>query len=337
MIGKFRKNFNQLWEPPRILAVFAAACLAPLIMLATAESPARAATTVNPLTTPWIRANAGLNHLRADPKGRYLAFVDGDGKHLSIVDIKTKNIFEVTKHFVGPSFFWSPDGFRLFFREQLLTVDKKVGSRLKVYDTALNRAVTLDELNVRTGILTFDPRDLRMHLLSSQGIRTKRIYFPDERLARWQVQQRSDMGKFLASQNGVLWVTQSGYAMRRLDDDGSPLESFDIAPDGSAIAWATKAGKIWISKEGKTPKLIGDGRDPQWHPTRPLLLFAGGRMVGNRIVNFDLRVTDTKGSGRFLTRTQHSDERWPQWHPKGHKIIYTMSRTTDVYLLDFKP
>jgi hypothetical protein len=73
--------------------------------------------------------------------------------------------------------------------------------------------------------------------MSSNGIKTRRIYFPDERLARWQVAQRTEKGKWIVTQRGVLWVTQGGFAMRKLEDDGSPIESFDVSPDGSMIAW----------------------------------------------------------------------------------------------------
>lgn len=308
----------------------------PVPVAAITSETAATGTEVIAKTTPWIRTDNAFYHLRVDPKGRFLAFVDREGKRLSFMDLNTKNIFAVTKHFVGPSFFWSPDGFRLFFREQISTKQDQTASRIQVYDTALNRSVVLDQVPNRTGLLTFDPRDLRMQFLNNKSIRTKRIYFPDERLARWQVQQRKDNGKFLATQNGILWVTQGGYAMSRLEDDGSPLESFAISPDGSTIAWATQSAKVWWSEEGKTPQLIGDGRDPQWHPTRPLLLYAGARMVGKAIVNYDLRITDTKGNGRFLTQTQFSNERWPQWHPEGDKIIFTLDHSTDLYLLDFK-
>jgi len=176
-----------------------------------------------------------------------------------------------------------------------------------------------------------------LQLMSLDGIRTKRIYFPGERLARWQVAQRNEPGKFLATQKGIIWVTQGGYAMRRLKDDAAALDSFDISPDGNWIAWATTEGHIYASHNGKTPKLIGFGRDPRWHPEKPLLVYAGARMVGNHVINYDLRVADMKGGGRFLTSTQYSDERWPQWHPKGNQILYTIAKTTDVYLLDFKP
>ncbi|MGQ4827607.1 hypothetical protein, partial [Enterococcus faecalis] len=90
-----------------------------------------------------------------------------------------------------------------------------------------------------TGYLSLDPRDLRLLLLGPKGIRTKHIYLPGERLARWQIAQRSDFGKWLATQQGILWVTQGGFAMRRLEDDGSGIDSFDIAPDGASLAWAT--------------------------------------------------------------------------------------------------
>jgi hypothetical protein len=295
---------------------------------------------VKTITSPYIRANDQLDHMRLDPKGRFLAFIGPGGMGLSVVDIKSKSIWKVSEGQVGQSFFWAPDGYRLFYREQARAATGEhvgqISSTLRAYDAYLNRSVTIDDMPFATGLLTFDPRDLRMHLLGPKGIRTKRIYFPDERLAKWQVAQRNESGRWLATQRGILWVTQGGYAMRRLEDDGTELQSFDISPDGTTMAWATAGGRVYSSKDGRTPVQIGYGRDPQWHPNRPLLLYAGARMVGNKAVSYDLRISDTKGVGKFLTSTQFSDERWPQWHPKGHQILYTMARTTDVFVLDFK-
>lgn len=300
--------------------------------------PLARAVEVTTVTSPYIRATEALDQMRLDPKGRFLAFTNTNGLGLGVIDTKSKQVFKVTSAQVGPSFFWAPDGYRLFYRE--LLPDGKDGRSvrtvLKAYDAYLSRSVTLDEMPFPSGFLTFDPRDLRFHLMTEKGIRTKRIYFPDERLARWQVATRTETGKWLATQAGVLWVTQGGYAMRRMEDDGAKLESFDISPDGSTIAWATKSSKVYSSKNGKTPRFIGHGRDPQWHPTRPLLLYAGARMVGDKAGSYDIRVTDLHGTGRFLTTSQYSSERWPQWHPKGNQIIYTIARTTDVFVLDFK-
>jgi Tol biopolymer transport system component len=313
-----------------------------VLAVALATAPAALAATeskVKTETTPFIRGHAAFDNMRLDPKGRFIAFTStdaGTGQGLSVVDTKTQSIFKVSGQRVGASFFWSPDGFRLFYRELIKTRAGKIESHVKAYDTALGRSVTLDRLKLPTGFLTFDPRDLRMQLMSAGGVHTKRIYFPDERLARWQIAQRTENGKFLATQSGVLWLTQGGMSVRRLDDDGSKLQAFDISPDGTTIAWATEKSAIYTSKNGKTPKFLAHGRDPQWHPEKPLLLFAGARMVGNKAVSFDLKVSDLKSGGRFLTTTQHVDERWPQWHPKGLQVLYTLAKMTDVYLLDFK-
>lgn len=286
------------------------------------------------MRTPFLRVNNALNHMRVDPKGHFIAYEGDDGHGLWIADIKSKNIFRVADGTIGAAFFWSPDGYRLIYRQQTRQPNGGIVSEVRAYDCALARSVTLDSMPFATGYLTFDPRDLRLQLLGPKGIRTKRIYFPDERLARWQIAQRRDIGKWLATQKGMLWVTQGGYAMRLMTDDGSGLESFDVAPDGSMVAWATAAGHVYTAKDGETPALIGPGRDPRWHPEKAQLVYAGGRVVGQTIIGYDLRLADLHGAGRFLTSTQYTDERWPQWHPNGRQLIFTVAKTTDVYLMD---
>lgn len=352
-IGNFRQNFRknllEVRPPPlsreafpviireiarlvRIPSMFKvlAFCIASIV------TSLAQASEVKTLTTPFIRANDALEQMRLDPKGHFLAYTPQGGTGLSVVDLKTKSIYKVSNVQVGASFFWSPDGYRLFYREHQRTRSGGLKSVLKAYDCYLSRTVTIEEMPYPTGILTFDPRDLRMHLMSAKGIRTKRIYFPDERLAKWQIAQRTESGKWLATQQGVLWVTQGGFRIQRMDDDGKGLDSFDLSPDGSTIAWATTGGKLYISKDGRKPRFIAYGRDPQWHPAKPILLFAGARMVGNTAVSYDVRVTDMDGHGKFVTATQGTDERWPQWHPKGTQILYTVAKTTDVFLMDFK-
>lgn len=296
----------------------------------------RSAGPLQAITAPYLRLTEGPQHLRLDPKGRFLAYVKGNGLGLQVIDLTTKAIFDVTQAQVGNSFFWSPDGYRLFYREMMKDKSGKVVSELKVYDCALARNHTFDRWNYATGTLTFDPRDLRMHAMSPKGIKTKRIFFPDERLAKWQISQRNESGKWLATQQAMLWVTQGGFAMRKLEDDNSGISSFDISPDGQSIAWATNKSKIFVSTKGKKSIFIGHGLDPQWHPDKTLILYAGARMVGNQPVNYDIRISDTKSAGRWVTSTQISNERWPQWHIKSDKIIYTLDKTTDIYALDFK-
>ena len=302
------------------------------------------AVTYQTVLTPWIRLEEGPHGLRVDPNSKYMAFTNDQGFGLQVLEMQTKKVFQVTREYVGTSFFWAPDGFRLFYREQHRSAGTKsksgektalVTSKLAAFDTKLGKSLILDTLNGPTGLLTFDPRDLRMYLMQETSILTKRLTFPNERLARWQIAQRTDSGRWVATQNGMLWITQSGVSMRRLEDDGSPIESFSLSPDGTTAAWATTLGNIWISRSGDQPKKLDRGRDPAWHPDKPFLLYSGARMVGNKVINHNIKISDLKGSARFLTYTQHSSERWPQWYENGTRVAYTHEKSTDIFTMDF--
>ncbi len=322
------------------------------ILLAFA-GPAQAVA-LKPHSAPFIRANQQINQMKLSPKGRYLAYTDDTGLGLNVLDLNTKDIYRVTEAKVGLSFFWTPDGFRLFYRELVrpplkpahsdqereladLDRDAPIESKIKAFDCSVARNIEIDKIARSSGYLTFDPRDLRFLLMSESGIHTKKIYIPNQRLALWQIAGRHERGKWLATQKGILWVTQGGLSLRRMEDDQTELESFDISPDGQWIAWGTKGNKIYASREGKKPEFIDYGREPRWHPTRHIIVFAGARMVGNKPVNFDLKIADSKGQSKFLTSTQYSSERSPQWHKGGDKLLYTVENTTDLYLMDFRP
>ena len=285
---------------------------------------------------PYLRLDGAAQFLKIDAAGHFIAYSEKDGMGLNLTDLRSKKIYRVSAHRIGPSFFFSPDGFRLFYRE--LVQDEKTGarSRLKVYDVAQHKTVTLSELPSSTSYLTFDPRDFRLKLLHKGGIFTRQLLLPDQRLARWQAAQQKVDGKWLATQQGILWLTMSGYAMRKMEDDGSGIDSFDISPRGSAIVWATHEGNVYVSEDGTPARKIGEGLDPRWHPTKPLIVFAGSHKIGVKVVNTDLKLVDTKGKGRFLTHTQSSLERWPVWTPDGRSIIYTLNDSTDLYRLDLK-
>lgn len=298
------------------------------------------AVTYKTVLTPWMRLDDGPSGLRLDHKSKNLAFTNDKGFGLQVLNIETKKVFLVTSEYVGTSYFWAPDGIRLFYREQIRqdAPDKKnytISSNLSAFDTKLGKNILLETVQGPTGLLTFDPRDLRIYLMQKGSILSKRLSFPDDRLARWQIAQRTDNGRWVGTQNGMLWVTQAGFAMRRLADDGSPIESFSLSPDGTTAAWATVLGNIWVSRAGEKPHKLDRGKDPTWHPDKPILLYAGARVVGNTVVNHNIKVSDMKGSSRFLTYTQGTSERWPQWQDQGKKVLYTHEKSTDIFQMEF--
>lgn len=307
-----------------------------LIGITIAQQSAEAVTS-KPVISPWIRIRGEAQHISVSPKEeRFLAFTDAHGKQLQIMDIQSKKVFLVTKHLVGPSFFWAPDGLRLFYRQLERSKANKVESVISAFDALSLKSVELARYPHETSSLTFDPRDLRMHLLSKNGMHVSRIFFPDQRLAQWQIAQRNQTGKWLATDSGIIWATDGGFALQIMKDDESGVQSFSISPDGTAITWATKKGQVYYSVEGKQPRNLGYGVDPTWHPTKPYVLMAGARMIGDKAVDYDLKLIDQQGSSKYLTYTQGIAERWPAWTPDGKAIVYTKAGTTDIFRMEFE-
>lgn len=288
---------------------------------------------VTPQTQVWLRLPEAVQNLRIDPHGRYLAYQAKTTQELKVLHLESKNIFSVSKRYVGGAFFWAPGGHRLFYRELQSDRQQKITSNIKVFDVAQRRSHQLESFASSSGLLTFDPRDLTFQLMHAGGIKVKKIYYPSNRLAKWQIGRRTQGGKWLATQRGMLLVDSSGRAYVKLEDDGTGLAAFAIAPRGDAVLWGTQGGRIYLQQEGGEVSYIDRGRDPSWHPQGQLFAYAKSIYVGNRLVDYDLQLRDRRGQGRFLTRTRFSRERWPVWKADGQQILFTREKTTDIFAL----
>lgn len=287
-----------------------------------------------PIAQPIIRTEGGMQNLSLSPNHRFLAFTNAKGQSLRILDLGSQDVIEVTEHKTGPGFFWSPDGIRLFFRE-LIRDGAAASSDLSAYDTVLNQKLVLDHVSGSSGFPMLNPYDNTLTLLHEKGILQKRLEFPGERPAKWQKQKKTKTGSWVASQGGVLWLGELGLELKKMADDGSGLSSYALSPDGRRIAWATLAGKIYAAWEGEDVMLVGEGKDPSWHPYRTLLVYAASRKIGSLVYNYDLCVTDLRGITRWLTQTQDLAERWPVWLD-AKTLLYTADGTTDLFKLDFQ-
>ena len=308
------------------------------ILFTAALLPIKApATQVRPHAKPWLRIEGGMSHLKLAPRGRFLAFTDKKGRQLRVLDILSKKVYAVAQKDIGTAFFWAADGSRLFYRQHVKTEAKTVKSQVFAFDLANGKRIKISEYPQATGFLTYDPRDLRFRLLHKNGVYNHRLVYPDQRLARWQISQRTDNGVWVAAPTGIYWLTQGGLSMQRMDDDGSPVVSFSISANGENIVWATEKQSVYMSLGGKTALTLGRGKDPSWHPTQELAIYSGARLLGRSVAGYDLRIVDSKGSGQFITNTRGSVERWPVWHPTSSKVIYSIDGSTDMHMLEFKP
>jgi hypothetical protein len=291
---------------------------------------------IAPKTLPLYRLEGDLHYTKIDPRDRYLAFTNAYGRGLRILHLQSGKVFELSKQKIGDSFFWAPDGHRLFFRE-IYRTGERVESRLMVHDIKLQKTVALETVNGSTGKLTYDPRDMRFLLMHENGIMTRKIVYPDQRLARWQRARRRQQGRWVIAQQKILWLQHGGLSMRPLTDDSSGLQAFDISPDGSMIVWSTEQGQILVSRRGQKPFQIAQGRDPRWHPVNPTVVFAQPQSIGSQITQYDLAIVNLQGQSRLLTRTPNRSERWPTWTRNGGKLLYTIAQSTDLFAMDFQP
>ncbi len=294
---------------------------------------------VLPRAQLWLRLQTAVEYLQIDPHGRYLAYQETGKNKLKVLNLQNKFIFTVTNNYVGGAFFWAPGGHRLFYRELHLRKDKKpkITSYIKVFDVAQGKSHQLSSLPSSSGPPTFDPRDLTFQIMHDKGIKVSKIYYPSNRLAKWQVGQRTQGGKWLATQKGMLLVASDGRSYTKLADDDTGLASFAISPRGEAVLWSTQGGRVYLQQEGEEAGFIARGRDPSWHPQGQHFVYAKAIFVGRKLVDYDLRLRDYRGQERVLTSTRAARERWPVWTRKGQQILFTREKTMDIFALHLQP
>lgn len=283
---------------------------------------------------PILRLEGPIAHPKLQAENKYLAFTDLDGHRLRILDLANHDVVEVSGDRVGAAYFWSPDGVRLLYRA-LFPKGQTVASELRAFDTKLNRSVALDHVPGMSGFPTFDPRELKIFLMHEKGILLKQLDFPGERPAAWRKAKKPYDGQWVATQGGMLWLSDRGLSMKKLSDDGSGIQSFHVSPDGQRVAWATQAGKIYTAVAPRAEAIyLEDGRDPSWHPLHPMLAYVAPRQVGGKVYDYDIKISDLKSPGRFVRTTADLAERWPLWFD-ADTLIFTADNTTDIFRLRF--
>ena len=284
---------------------------------------------------PYLRFSGSVHYPKVNKQNNLLAFTNKDGFGLKVVNLKTKEVANVTLQKVSHSFFWAPNGFRLFYKEMYQLGDQVV-SEIKAFDVPIQKSISIEKIKGPSGTLSFDPRDMRFYLYHQDGIARHQLQYPGERLARWQISQQNKDGYWVATENSILWVSNNGISIKKINKSKDRISSFDISPDGQSILWADSQENIYLSEKGSTQKFLSRGLDPKWHPNGKYLLYAHARILADKIIDHDIKFIDRTGVGRFLTQTLSSDERYPLWLQKSSSILYTHYSGTDIYEMSFK-
>ncbi|MCB9229908.1 MAG: hypothetical protein H6618_09875 [Deltaproteobacteria bacterium] len=279
-----------------------------------------------------------VSDLRLATGGRYLAFREHHpvrGYLLKYLDLRTRKIFLVTTLHTGSSFLWAPYGYRLLYRTQEQIPGKdEVISRLSVRDAVLRKNIEIRMIRGRTGLISIDPYDYRVWLMGESQLYRQQLSYPGSRLAQWQKRQRRHSGFWIGTQKGVLWMKHENARLKKLKDDGSPLETLNISPDGTCAAWSTQGGRIFWHTPGQEAVFLDYGRNPVWHPGRKILLYSGSHQTGTVSAGYDLKIATLDGHREWMTQTPYSQENWPIWLPNENMILFTADHTSDLFVQD---
>lgn len=291
---------------------------------------------VKPKKEPFLRFSGPLHHPAISKDNQYLAFQSADEMGLKVVDLKTREVVTVTDHKVSPGFFWAPGGFRLIYEENYLNESHQAQSEIKAYDRKLDKSIAIRKSDGAHHWLSFDPRDYRFYFTHKGEIIPYQLKYPGKRLSAWHLKMQSKKGYWVVGKSKVIWATHKGVTTKIVSSGNTPIHSFDISPDGLSIVWSNSKEKVFLSEEGKKPRLIGFGLDPKWHPKGTHFVYAHARKLGHKVVDHDIRIVNRRGFGRFLTRTFGVDERYPIWLNHQSSLLYTPFKSTDIFEMSFK-
>ncbi len=285
----------------------------------------------------WLRFDGPISELKISPNGRHIALIEeglGNTSKLELIDLKTKEIFLVSESITENSFQWAPDGYRIFFQELAANLGQ-IQSQIWAYDASGKTRSKVADLAYIGDYLNVSTLDQKIRLISPKGIFTSQLTYPKSRFAQWQQYGDEGEGSYIASHKIIYWQKRNSTVLRKVKSDTSKVISFILSPDGTSLAWATSAHQIFVSKAGGKPMFVDMGQDPYWHPQSKELIYAGARMVGNKVSSFDLKIANLKGQKRWLTFSQFGSERWPNYLPKAKGFVFTKENTTDLYYREY--
>lgn len=298
-----------------------------LLSLATEQAKA-----LEVITEPWLRVRDDIDSLKINTSATALLFETKAKPGLRYLNTYTRKYFSVTDDYVNGSYLWSPDGFRVFYRS-LINSKEKVTSIIKSFEIKTKKTEIIKTIDGPTGYLVYGTNTKEMQIMTPEGIQSFKIDYKNQP-KNYEANLKTN--NWIVTNKSILWYDNASNSLKTVQTTEEEISSFSLSNDLGRIAWSTAKNKVYLSEQGSPASYLGRGRDPRWHPFKPLLVYAAARMLGSQIRDYDLRIIDMKyRAQKFLTNTPATEEIAPEWHPKGDKILFTKNKTTDIYLMQF--
>ncbi|MBP9708157.1 MAG: hypothetical protein KBD78_10960 [Oligoflexales bacterium] len=288
---------------------------------------------------PWLRLNGEIEQLKLSPNGRYLAYISSYPDGLFILDSETREIFQISKYKLNNAFVWSPEGFRLFFREVFHSAkNNSVLSELKSFDVILKATVSIQKFPKQSSFLTLDPVHDVINTAHRNGIASHKLIYPSRRQQAWQKALAGHQKSWVVAANGILIVDPSDQKnpQKLKLPDSLPIDNFAISPRGDFLVWQSTNLNLFMSDLNGKIKILGKGRDPSWHSEKNIIIYSAPRYVGNKVRDYDLKMHSISGVSKFITQTAHQIERFPSWNHLTNSVVFSVENSTDIFSLKIR-
>lgn len=284
------------------------------------------------ITDPWLRVRDDIESLKINTGATAIVYESKAKPGLIHLNTYTRKYMTITNDFVNGAYLWSPDGFRIFYRA-LENHDSKITSVIKSFEIKTKKTDIIKKIDGPTGFLVYGINTREMQIMTPDGIQSFAIDYKNETK---KPDPKLRTNNWIVTNKSILWYDTQLKKLKTVHNTEQDIKSFSLSNDLNKIAWSTADSRVYLSEKGLEAVYLSRGKDPQWHPFKPLLIYASARMLGSKIRDYDLRIVDIKQKNqKYLTNTPATEEVAPEWHPKGDKILYTKNRTTDIYLMQF--
>ena len=276
----------------------------------------------------WLRLKSPIMQMSLSHSERFLAFTEKETLKLFVLDLLSKEIVPVSKNALYDSnFIWLPYGTHILYRETTKNKDQ-INSRIFIYDCVRKHSGKVAEYPYATSSVIFSPTSHTLYATYKNEFIVKKFHYPDARKKAVQTL----LGDWVYRQGTLLYLARNGAVPEEVYQ-GERILNSDTSLKGELL-FADEKHKLFRASQKREVQFVDDGARPKWHLSGLKFIYAGARILGDRVIGFDIKISSDTQEKTWLTHASFRTPPQAIWFDQGKKILFSPQETTDLLILD---